>query len=59
MAKKKGLMIFLFIAGLGAIVLKYVYLIIPAIITITFLMIIRRRNIRKEEEVRRVIYVRR
>lgn len=58
MGKKKGLMIFLFIAGLSAIVLKYVYLIIPAIITITFLMIIRRRKGR-QEEVGRVIYIRR
>ena len=56
---KKGFVTFLFFGGLLAVVLKYVYLIIPAILTITFILIIRRKKDRNERENRGVIYIRR
>ena len=54
---RKGFVTILFFGGLIAVLTKYVYLIIPAGLTIMIAMMIHRKRIRREGE-QRIIYVR-
>jgi len=56
---RKGFVKFLVFGGLLAVILKYVFLIIPITLTIIFIMIVHRNRLKKGRDERRVFYIRR